>query len=67
MWNRIYYNTVIVHVKGLFGVYFDNWFLQNWETGFEHQAIVFFVKQSEGYLVQTETVCLISSLDLQLM
>ena len=34
-------------------------FLQKEETGFEHQAIVCFVKQSKGDLAHTENVCFI--------
>ena len=55
MENWLYAETATFHVKGIFGVYLDNWFLQNWETGFENWDIVCFVKQSEGYLVHTET------------
>ena len=35
--------------------------LQMWETGFEHLAINFFIKRSEGDLVHMEIVCFVSS------
>ena len=61
MQNRFSADTSTFHVKSIFGVYLENWFLQNWEAGFEHQAIVCFTKQSEGYLVHTQTACFILS------
>ena len=63
MQNWLSTDTDTFHIKGIFGAYLDyyrgGWFLKKWETGLEHWAIVYFVKRSEGYLVHTETVCLI--------
>ena len=60
MQNRLYDDTAKVHVKGILGVLLGGWFLQKWETGFEHRDIVCFAKQNERGLMHTETVCLIS-------
>ena len=56
MQNLISSDTATNHVIGIFGVYLDNWFLQKWETGFEHPAIILFVNQSEVDLMHKETV-----------
>ena len=56
MKNWLFADTVTFHVKGIFGSLLGYWFLQKWETWFEHQSIYFFVKRSEGDLMHTETV-----------
>ena len=61
MQNWLSSDIATFHVKGVFGVSLGGWFLKKWETGFEHQAIIFFVKQSEGDLVHIETIFFISS------
>ena len=59
--------TSSLHLIFIFGVYWDNLFLQNWYTGFEHQAIVCFMKQSEVDIVHTETACFVLSWVSQLL
>ena len=59
MQNQLSSYTLKVHVKAIFGLLLGDRFLQNWETGFEHQAIVCFVNQSEGDMVNMKTVCFV--------
>ena len=65
MRNQLSADTDTVHVEGAFVAYLDYYWgddsYKKKETGFEHQDIVCFVKQSEGDMVHTETVCFISS------
>ena len=65
MQNQFSADTEIVHVKGIFGVYFGyylmGWFLQKWGTVFEQCSIVYFVELIESDLVHTEIIFFISS------
>ena len=58
-WNC--YSPCLRYIWSIFGILLGYWLLQKWDTGFEHRAIVCFVKRSEGDMVHTETVCFISS------